>query len=128
MGASRWARRCAGVLVGLCPALMALLVGRSQFGNCAQAWYMSAAFLGVVPWCIVFLGSVSTLFETDSAKSRDFAIGGIVGALALAAAFATGFATDAAPPGVHTTSHCMVGPKPAKPATVPDPPVRWSAG
>lgn len=107
---------------------MALLVGRSQFGDCTQAWYLSAAFLGVVPWFIVFLGGVSTLFETDSAKSRDFAIGVIVGALALAAAFATGFATDAAPPGVHTTEHCAVGPKPAESAMAPDPRVWWSAG
>ncbi|GAB4056562.1 hypothetical protein [Catellatospora paridis] len=92
---------------------MALLVSRSQFGNCAQAWYMSAAFLGIVPWCIVFLGSVSTLFETDSAKSRDFALGATVGALALAAAFVTGFANDVAPPGVRITSYCHDGSTPA---------------
>lgn len=102
-----------GVLVGLSPALVVLLMSRSQFGNCAQAWYLSAAFLGVVPWSIVFLGSVSTLFETDSAKSRDLALGATVGVLVLAATFAAGFASDTAPPGVHTTAHCQVGPRPA---------------
>ncbi|GAA1394862.1 hypothetical protein GCM10009662_05920 [Catellatospora coxensis] len=89
------------------------LVDRSQFGNCAQAWYLSAAFLGVVPWFIVFLGSVSTLFETDSPKSRDVALGALVGVLLLAAAFATGFATDTAPPGVPTTPYCHDNSTPA---------------
>ncbi|WP_166381610.1 hypothetical protein [Catellatospora methionotrophica] len=113
MGASRWLRRSAGVLVGLCPAAVMLLLGRSQFGGCAQAWYLSAAFLGVVPWFIVFLGSLSTIVETDSIKSRDFAVGAIVGVLSLGAAFVTGFATDTAPPGVHTTAYCHDGSRPA---------------
>lgn len=85
------------------------LLNTSPFGNCAQAWYLSAAFLGAVPWSIVFLGSVSTLVETDASESRDFALGGIVGALVLAATFVTGFATDTAPPGVHTTAYCHGG-------------------
>lgn len=114
MGASRWLRRGVGVLAGLSPALVMFLVNRSQFGNCAQAWYLSAAFLGIVPWCIVFLGSVSTLFETDSPKSRDIALGALTGVLVLAAAFAIGFANDTAPPGVHITAYCHDGSTPAR--------------
>ncbi|WP_155369329.1 hypothetical protein [Catellatospora vulcania] len=109
MGAARWVRRSSGVLVGLSPAALVYLLSRSDFGNCAQAWYLTAAFLGVVPWSIVFLGSLSTLFETDAPESRDFAVGGLVGALVLAAVFVTGFATDSVPLGIRTTAHCHSG-------------------
>ncbi|MEU7822670.1 hypothetical protein [Catellatospora sp. NPDC049133] len=113
MGASKWLRRGMGVLVGLSPAVLMFLLQPAQFGNCARAWYLSAACLGVVPCAILFMGAVSTFFTTDSAESRNFALGAILGMVALVVMFALGFLTDTAPPGVPTTPYCHDNSTPA---------------
>ncbi|MEV4413294.1 hypothetical protein [Catellatospora sp. NPDC049609] len=95
-----------GAVVGVAPmAVMLLLPSGHQGGRCVEDWYLYAGIFGALPWFLVFSAALTTL---RTGATRSFAVGALLGSVALAVAFFVGASAGLNPPGVTGTWHCAL--------------------
>ncbi|GAA1609425.1 hypothetical protein ACFQY4_00705 [Catellatospora bangladeshensis] len=101
-----WFRGLCGAVVGASPmAMLLVLPSGDQGGRCVEDWYLYAGIFGGFPWFVVFTAALTTL---RTSRTRSFAVGVLLGAVALAASFAVGASAGLNPPGVTGTWHCVL--------------------
>ncbi len=99
-----WIKGVGGAVVGASPAaLLFVLPGGDQGGRCVEDWYLYAGIFGGFPWFVVFTAALTTL---RTSRTRSFAVGALLGAVALAVSFFVGASAGLNPPGVTGTWHC----------------------
>lgn len=99
-----WIRGMCGAVVGAAPmAMLFVLPSGDQGGRCVEDWYLYAGFFGAFPWFVITVAAVSTL---RTSRTRSFAVGALLGSVALAVSFLVGASAGLNPPGVTGTWHC----------------------